>query len=261
MNEDRRFIQDYAALAESLAVWLTGYVHDAGFSRVVLGVSGGVDSAVSAALASRLLGPSNVHGLLLPHAESDPASEADGLLVCQSLGLPHERVDITPLCAPLLDAIPAGELLRRGNVKARTRMIVLYDYSAEHSALVLGTGNLTEIMLGYTTLYGDDACALDPLASLYKTEVRRLARELNLPERIITKPPSADLWPGQTDEDELGVDYADADRILHDILEGGLNREGLLAAGHPAAAVRRVLELIERSSFKRSGPARPPSFR
>ncbi|HDR06887.1 MAG TPA: NAD+ synthase [Candidatus Coatesbacteria bacterium] len=261
MALDRRFERDYAGLAEELAAWIAGYVRGAGFARVVLGVSGGVDSAVSSALAAGSLGPDKVHALLLPHAESDPDAEKDGRLVCEKLGLEAERIDITPLCAPLLDNIPPDARIRRGNVKARVRMVVLFDRSSALPALVLGTGNKTEALLGYTTLHGDDACGLNPLAELYKTEVWELARTLGLPERVIAKAPSADLWPEQTDEGELGMRYLEADRVLYDLAELGMDRDSLIAAGHEAAVVDHLLEIVERNAFKCRGPAVPPDFR
>jgi NAD+ synthase len=258
---DKRFQRDYAKLAEDLTGWIAGYVRGAGFSGVVLGVSGGVDSAVSAALAVRGLGAGNVHALLLPHAESDPDSESDGLLVCDQLGLAHERVDITPYCAPLLADIPPDARIRRGNVKARVRMILLFDRSSAIPALVLGTGNKTEGLLGYTTLHGDDACGLNPLAQAYKTEVWELAKNLGLPERVIAKAPSADLWPTQTDEGELGMRYRQADEILFDFAERGMDQDSLISAGHDPAVVDHLLGIVKRCAFKRRGPAVPPAYR
>jgi NAD+ synthase len=259
--QGRRFERDYAELAEDLAGWIAGYVRGAGFTKVVLGVSGGVDSAVSAALAVRALGAGNVHALLLPHAESDPDSETDGRLVCDDLCIRCERVDVTPYCAPLLEKIPPDARIRRGNVKARVRMIALFDRSSAIPALVLGTGNRTEILLGYTTLHGDDSCGLNPLAEVYKTEVWELARTLGLPERVITKTPSADLWPEQTDEGELGMRYRQADRVLFDFAERGMDREALVAAGHEPAVVDHLLGIVKRNAFKRRGPATPPTYR
>ncbi|OGD78923.1 MAG: NAD(+) synthase [Candidatus Coatesbacteria bacterium RBG_13_66_14] len=257
---DRRFQRDYKKLAEDLAGWVAGYVRGAGFSGVVLGVSGGVDSGVSAALAAKTLGVGNVNALLLPHAESDPASEADGRLVCDQLGIKCERVDITSFCAPIFEKIPPDARVRRGNVKARVRMIILFDRSSAIPALVLGTGNKTEALLGYTTLHGDDACGLNPLAELYKTEVWELAKILGLPERVIAKAPSADLWPKQTDEGELGMRYLEADRILFDFAERGMDRGALVAAGHDAAVVDHLLGIVERCAFKCRGPATPPAY-
>jgi NAD+ synthase len=259
--QGNRFERDYGKLAEDLAGWIAGYVRGAGFSGVVLGVSGGVDSATSAALAVRALGAGNVHALLLPHAESDPGSEADGLLVCDHLKIACERVDITPFCAPLLSKIPPDTRIRRGNVKARVRMILLFDRSSAIPALVLGTGNRTEGLLGYTTLHGDDACGLNPLANLYKTEVWELAKVLGLPERVIAKAPSADLWPAQTDEGELGMRYLQADEVLFDFAERGMDREALIAAGHDPAVVDHLLEIVKRCAFKCRGPATPPKYR
>ncbi|MCK4594858.1 NAD+ synthase [bacterium] len=258
MALDRRFRRDYVELADNLAGWLAGYVRGAGFSKVVIGVSGGVDSAVGAALAAKALGPENVHGLLLPHAESDPDSETDGRLVCEHLDISCERVDITPYCEPILRDIPSTELIRRGNVKARVRMILLFDRSSAIPALVLGAGNKTEALLGYTTLHGDDACGLNPLAQAYKTEVWELAKILGLPKNIIEKVPSADLWPEQTDEGELGIKYRRADKILFDHVERGLDRDALVAAGHDSGVVDHLLGIVKKSAFKRQGPAAPP---
>ena len=261
MARGRRFERDYGKLAEDLAGWIAGYVRGAGFSEVVLGVSGGVDSATSAALAAKALGAGGVHALLLPHAESDPDSETDGRLVCDQLGIKCERVDITPFCAPICEKIPPDARIRRGNVKARVRMILLFDRSSAIPALVLGTGNKTEGLLGYTTLHGDDACGLNPLAELYKTEVWELAKVLALPERVIAKAPSADLWPEQTDEGELGMRYLQADGVLFDFAERGMDSEALVAAGHDPAVVDHLLEIVKRCAFKCRGPATPPKYR
>ncbi len=261
MALDKRFEHDYVKLADDLAAWVAGYVRGAGFSKVVIGVSGGVDSAVGAALTAKALGPENVHGLLLPHAESDPDSETDGRLVCDNLGIHCERVDITPYCEPILRDIPSTELIRRGNVKARVRMILLFDRSSSVHALILGTGNKTEVLLGYTTLYGDDACGLNPLAQAYKTEVWELGKILGLPKKIIVKVPSADLWPKQTDEGELGIKYRRADKILFDFAELGMDRYALVAAGHESGVVDHLLGIIKRSAFKRRAPAKPPKYR
>ncbi|MCX7021966.1 MAG: NAD+ synthase [bacterium] len=261
MAQDRRFERDYGKLAEDLAGWIAGYVRGAGFSKVVLGVSGGVDSAASAALAAKALGAKNVHALLLPHAESDPDSETDGRLICKQLKITSERVDITPFCVPLLEKIPPDARVRRGNVKARVRMILLFDRSSAIPALVLGTGNKTEALLGYTTLHGDDACGLNPLAELYKTEVWEMAKTLGLPEKVIVKTPSADLWPAQTDEGELGMRYHQADEVLYDFAERGMDRDLLIAAGHDPAVVDHLLAIVKRCAFKCRGPATPPKFR
>jgi len=221
---------------------------------LVVGLSGGIDSAVAAALAVEALGPDRVRGYMLPYATSSAASVADAQAVAACLGLPVERLDITPMADAFLAGIPEAERVRRGNVMARCRMIVLYDRSAADDALVLGTGNRTEGLLGYTTLYGDNACGLNPLGQLYKTEVRLLAAAYGLPETVRTKAPSADLWAGQSDEDELGVTYAEVDRLLHHLVDEGLGERQLASLGFSPALVAGVAARVRAMAFKRRLP-------
>lgn len=225
-----------------------------GRAGLVVGLSGGIDSAVAAALAVEALGPARVRGYMLPYATSSAASIADAQAVADCLGLAVERVDITPMAGPFLADIPAAERVRRGNVMARCRMIVLYDRSAGHDALVLGTGNRTEGLLGYTTMYGDNACGLNPLGQLYKTEVRLLAASFGLPESVRTKAPSADLWAGQSDEDELGVTYAEVDGLLHHLVDEGLGARQLASLGYAPALVARIAARVGAMAFKRRLP-------
>lgn len=225
-----------------------------GRGGLVVGLSGGIDSAVAAALAVEALGPGRVRGFMLPHATSSAASVADAQAVAACLDLPLERIDITPMADAFLAGVPTDERVRRGNVMARCRMIVLYDRSAAHDALVLGTGNRTEGLLGYTTLYGDNACGLNPLGQLYKTEVRLLAADFGLPEAVRTKAPSADLWAGQTDEDELGVTYAEVDHLLHHLVDEGLGERQLASLGFAPALVARVAARVRDMAFKRRLP-------
>ncbi len=220
----------------------------------VIGLSGGIDSAVSAALAVDALGADRVRGFLLPYATSSAASLTDARAVAAHLGLATEQVDITPMADAFLAGVPAGERVRRGNVMARCRMIVLYDRSARDDALVLGTGNRTEGLLGYTTMYGDNACALNPLGQLYKTEVRLLARDFGLPPAVLDKAPSADLWDGQSDEDELGVTYAEVDRLLHHLVDEGLGERQLATLGFAPALVARIAARVRAMAFKRQLP-------
>jgi NAD+ synthase len=229
-------------------------VTNAGFRKGVLGLSGGVDSAVCAAIAARSLGPENVLGVIMPYRTSAPESEADALLVAEATGIKTEIVDISAMVDPFLTASAIEDRVRAGNVMARQRMIVLYDFSQRDRALVLGTSNKTELLLGYGTLHGDMACAVNPLGDLYKTQVWQLAEALGVPERVVQKKPSADLWNGQTDEGELGFSYRDVDRLLSMMVDERRTDEELRAARFEDAFVQRVRSLIKRSQFKRRPP-------
>jgi NAD+ synthase len=225
-----------------------------GLRRAVVGVSGGIDSALSCFLAAEALGPENVLAVRMPYKHSSPDSLLHGGLVIQATGVQSLTVDITPMVEPLFEQFPKMTSRRKGNVMARERMIVLYDQSAEFEGLVVGTGNKTEIMLGYTTLYGDFACAINPLGDLYKTQVRQLARAMGIPDEIVSKPPTADLWAGQTDEGELGFTYAEADRLLYLLVDERYSPEECVQAGFGKALVARVVETIRRNQFKRVLP-------
>jgi NAD+ synthase len=237
---------------------LTGFLADeskrAGRSVLLVGLSGGLDSATAAALAVRAVGKKNVIGVLLPYRTSSPASARDARAVAKRLGIRLEEVDISPMVDGYFSGRREASRGRRGNKMARERMSVLYDLSEQHGGLVVGTSNKTEMLLGYGTLHGDLACALNPLGDLYKTQVRQLATHLGVPRAIRVKTPSADLWPGQTDEGDLGITYADADRILHLLVDRRAKEPELVAAGFDRALVRKVRELIRRSQFKRRLP-------
>jgi len=239
-----------AEAAEVTESFIAETVAAAGARGVVIGLSGGVDSAVSAGLAVRALGRERVRGVALPYRASHPASLADAEAVAASLNIELERRDITPMVDAFLPDIPDDARLRRGNVMARCRMIILYDVSARDRSLVLGTGNRTETLLGYATLFGDAAFALNPLGDLYKAEVRALARHLDLPRAILDKAPSADLWAGQTDEDELGYTYDEADQILHALVDEGLGARQLAALGFASDLVAAVTARVEAQAFK-----------
>jgi NAD+ synthase len=226
----------------------------AGFARAVLGLSGGVDSALACYLAAEALGPKNVLAIRMPYRTSSPDSMEHAALVIRQTGVRELTVPITPMAEPVLSDVPEDQPVRRGNILARLRMIVLYDRSAEFQGLVVGTGNKTEILLGYTTLYGDSACALNPLGDLYKTQVWQLARAMGVPEAIAAKPPSADLWAGQTDEGELGFTYARVDPLLMLLVDGRYAPESCVEAGFDRAFVQAVLERIRRNQFKRVLP-------
>ncbi len=222
-----------------------------GKDRLVLGLSGGIDSAVAAGLAVHALGAQKVLGVMMPYATSSAASVADAEAVAANLGINTEKVPISTMADAFLANIPEQDKIRRGNIMARCRMIVLYDLSARDDALVLGTGNRTEALLGYTTLFGDSACALNPLAQLYKTEVRLLSRHLDLPESVLTKAPSADLWEGQSDEDELGFTYAEVDRLFHHMIDCHVPAAQLIELGFSAELVEKVSQRVQAMAFKR----------
>jgi NAD+ synthase len=205
-------------------------------------------------LAAKALGPENVLALFMPYATTGTDSQQHAQQVINASGVQSETVPITPMVDPLLAEIPMEEKVRRGNIMARMRMVVLYDRSASFQGLVVGTGNKTEILLGYTTLYGDSACAINPVGDLYKTQVRQLARALDIPSEIIDKPPSADLWVGQTDEDELGFTYEEVDRLLVLLVDGRYDLEACVAAGFKREFVEAILDRIRRNQFKRLMP-------
>jgi NAD+ synthase len=220
----------------------------------VLGLSGGVDSAVSASLAAAALGPENVTAAILPYRTSAPQSRLDAEAVARQLGIRTELVDISAMADALISAQKIDDPLRRGNVMARARMIVLYDISSRDRALVFGTSNKTELLLGYGTLFGDMASALNPLGDLYKTQVWNLARHLGLPREVIDKRPSADLWEGQTDEGEMGFSYADADHVLALMVDQRRTVDEVISLGWDAKLVRRIRTMMERTQFKRRLP-------
>jgi NAD+ synthase len=245
---------DGALVEHILTTFLREEIGSAGLNRAVVGLSGGIDSAISVALAARALGPDNVLSIAMPYKSSSPDSLADAQEVADSLGIRFEVVDITRQIDAYFEACPDANRMRRGNKMARERMTVLYDRSAEFGALVIGTSNKTELLLGYGTLHGDMASALNPIGDLYKTQVFMLAEHLELPRSVIDKPPSADLWSGQTDEEELGFAYDEVDAVLTDLVERRLNNSEMARAGHDPEFVDQIRHLIARNQFKRRMP-------
>jgi NAD+ synthase len=237
---------------------IAGFIHDrlaeAGFRRAVLGVSGGIDSALVAALCVSALGAENVYGMLLPCEKSNPSSTAHGRQVVGQLGIASSFFDITPMYGPLVARAPGLSGVRLGNIMSRLRMIALYDQSVAFDGLVMGTGNRTEWLLGYFTLYGDGASALKPIAHLYKCQVRALAEHLGIPAEVVHKAPSADLWEGQTDEADLGFSYDEADQILFLLTELGLSEPTVAARGFDLRVVQAVQRTLIRTAFKRTTP-------
>jgi NAD+ synthase len=249
---------DAEQTAGLIVAFIRGQLEQTGFRRVVMGLSGGVDSATVAFLCARAVGPEQLLGVRMPYRTSSPESEADALRIVEAVGCQTERVEITPMVGPMLELIGPEEdaslRLRRGNVMARQRMIVLYDYSAAFDGLVAGTSNKTEALLGYGTLYGDMAAAFAPIGDLYKSQLRDVALFLGVPPEIVAKPPSADLWPGQTDEDELGASYADLDRALYALIDRRWTLTRAAAAGLDRGLLEWVARRVAVMEYKRQAP-------
>lgn len=234
---------------------LTSFIRDAvettGTGGVVVGLSGGVDSSLAAALAARALGPERTYGFLLPYRTSHADSAADARAVAEMLGVAHRLIDISPMVDAYFAVETDADAGRRGNKMARERMSILFDQAKRLGCLVLGTSNKTEILLGYSTVFGDNASSLNPLGDLYKQQVWQLAAHVGLPPRVVAKEPSADLWPGQTDEAELGVKYNVADEVLYLLFDLGLRPHEVVDRGYDAAAVRRIVALEHANRYKR----------
>ncbi len=245
---------NYDLVEPILLAFIRNEIRKFGFSSVVLGLSGGIDSAVVCELAVRALGPAQVLAVMMPYRTSSQGSLDDAQLMVDRLGI---RAELMPV-SDMVDAFFAGRedasRLRKGNVMARSRMLCLYDVSARDGRLVLGTSNKTELMLGYGTMFGDMASAVNPIGDLYKTQLRGLAVHLGIPAPIIEKRPSADLWEGQNDEDDLGFSYEAVDNLLYLMLEERMDREAILAEGVDPAFYQRVRRIVVRSQYKRMMP-------
>ena len=255
---------DTAVARRVIGAFIRGQLAQAGFDRAVLGLSGGIDSALVAYLTAEAIGADRLLCVLMPYRTSSAASVADADEVVRRLGCARDLVEITGMVDAYFGedgragaAGPEGSsasALRRGNLMARMRMAVLYDRSVTWGGLVVGTGNKTEALIGYTTLFGDSACAFAPIGDLYKSQVRQLAAEMGVPDAILRKAPSADLWPGQTDEAEAGFSYPELDRLLHAMIDRRRTREELVAAGFAEDLVARVERMVATSEFKRQMP-------
>lgn len=240
-----------------LTTFICNQFESKGFTDAVLGVSGGVDSALGVALLVTALGPEHVTGLAMPAEQSDPQSLRDARAVASTFGIKLIEQPIGRLVREFFVRDKNANRLRIGNAAARFRMIRLFDYSQKHHALVIGTSNKTELLLGYGTWHGDLACSINPLGDLYKTQVWALADWLGVPSEVVCKPPSADLWKGQTDEEDLGCSYEDVDKLLYLLVDRDYSIESLLELGFTQAFIERTLDMIAKSQFKRSLPAIP----
>ncbi len=239
------------SLEEKLIKFIQEEVWKSGFKKVILGLSGGIDSALVAYLAVKALGKENVITIKMPYKTSSQESIDHANLVLADLGLEERTVEITPMVDAYFSNQVEASSLRRGNYMARTRMAVLFDHSAVENALVIGTSNKTEILLGYGTLFGDMACALNPIGDIYKKDVWALSRYMGVPQAIIDKQPSADLWEGQTDEEELGLSYKMADEILERFVDQKKSLEEIVAEGYEETIVQKVMKKVKASSYKR----------
>ena len=234
--------------------FIRGQLRQAGFDRAVLALSGGIDSALVAYLVAEAIGADKLLCVSMPYRTSSDASRTDAAAVVAALRTPFETIEISPMVDGFFASQPDASALRRGNFMARQRMAVAYDRSVTWGGLVVGTGNKTESLIGYTTLFGDNACAFNPIGDLYKSQVRQLAAAMGVPEAIIRKAPSADLWPGQTDEDEAGFSYPVLDRLLFWRVDKRRSDDEMTALGFDPALVARVDRMIATSEFKRQVP-------
>jgi NAD+ synthase len=239
------------SLQDDIARWLAEYLDAAGADGFVLGLSGGVDSATAAALAAKALGSASVLAAILP-CHSQPTDARLAHQVADTFSIPTVTVDLDDAFDALIESLPPTEHpLAAANIKPRLRMVTLYYLAQTHHYLVLGSGNRSELMVGYSTKYGDGGVDLLPLGDVYKTEVWELARHLGVPDEVVKRPPSAGLWPGQTDEEELGITYRELDRVLMAVETGE-------TANIPPATLDFVHRLIANSAHKR---AMPPIFK
>lgn len=250
--------KDFNKLTDNLVSFITTEMKKTGMNKAILGLSGGLDSAVVAALCAKTLGKENVDGICMPYKTSNPSSLNDAIAVAENLGIKHQILEISET----VDAFAKNSMVnpeknrstRLGNIMARVRMITLFDFSSPNDAIVFGTGNKSEIMLGYFTLFGDAAAAINPIGAIYKTDIFKLASYLGLPEQVITKAPSADLFEGQTDENEIGFSYIEMDPVIYGLTELNLTAQKIIEQGHSKKLVDLVTKRVNSMSFKTKLP-------
>jgi NAD+ synthase len=245
---------DYPIIKNNLVGFIRNELSRANLKTGIVGLSGGIDSALTAFLTAEALGPENTYCIMMPYKTSNPNSRAHAELVVNQLKCKSELVEITPMVEPLFAMDKDITPLRKGNIMARERMIVLYDRSSKYNGLVIGTSNKTETLLGYATMYGDNACAINPIGELYKTQVWQFAEYLGIPQELINKAPSADLWDGQTDEKELGFTYKEIDKFFYQMVDEKKSITELLKSGYEQSFIDRVNNRIESTQYKRRMP-------
>lgn len=247
-------MKDYVGIVEKLIDFLKEQSKKRGFQSVVFGLSGGIDSAVVAILCQKAFFKDS-HALLMPSMQSSKQSLKDALMLCELFDISYTILPLEKMQQGFLETLAglSDNPLRMGNLCARLRMICLYDYAFMHNSLVIGTSNKSERMLGYGTIFGDLACGINPIGNLYKTEIYEIAKVLKMPQRILDKAPSADLYEGQSDEKELGFSYEVLDKIMV-FLEGGYSQEEILGKGLPKEALELVLRRMQTMEFKRKMP-------
>jgi len=241
-------------VSKILERFLVQEVHKAGFHKVVFGLSGGIDSTVVAFLCARAYQPENVTALILPYRTSSPGNIKDAEFIAQKLKINYEIHDISPMVDSFFSSDPKADIIRRGNKMARERMCFIYDFSSKHKALVIGTSNKTELLLGYGTIFGDLASAINPIGDLYKSQILLLAEYFGVPDKIIKKSPSADLWKGQTDEGELGYSYHEIDSLLYYMIDLRYSDSMLEEQNFSAKMISDIRNRIQKSQFKRRPP-------
>jgi NAD+ synthase len=249
-----KFEMDLTLLEDVLVNFLREEAGKVGFKKVVLGLSGGIDSALVAFLAAKAFGPENVLGIMMPYKSSSKESVEHAKLVIEKTGIQSKTVEITPMVEAYFNMNPDMNSLRKGNKMARERMSILFDNSAVNGALVLGTSNKTEILLGYSTQFGDSASAINPIGDLYKTQVWELSRHMGVPHELIDKKPSADLWEGQTDEQDLGYSYRMADDILYRLVDERKTLAEIEAEGFNGEIIKKIVRRMQIMQYKRVMP-------
>lgn len=246
-----------SATVKDLNRFIKNSVHKAGFSKVIVGLSGGIDSSVVCLLAVQSVGVENVIAAIFPCGDLDQEGESHAQLLIERLKIPAQniiKIDIKPIADSIYDVDQNMDRLRRGNIIARVRMLLLFDQARKYKALVMGTENKTEYLLGYFTRFGDEASDIEPIRRLYKTQVRFLAKHIGVPEQIIQKPPAAGLWENQTDEGEFGFSYKDADNILHLYVDFRKKQEEIEKMGFKKETVEKVISRLEANEFKHKLP-------